>query len=254
MPNWTTNQVKMKGIADKSFYTEDDHGTTQIDFQKIIPMPDDLNINSGSSNTLDIRLAMKTVVDYLNSSSYIIGIKLPEVDEYLSKYKGNDNQAVSKIHTKHDMEEHVKQGLQCIQNIINHGHPTWYEWRNQNWGVKWNASDTVILDDDTIEFNTPWYYPEPIFKEISRQNPCDLLQVDYTLEGDIGLGHLGYLDGDNIEDVYERLYDLPTVQERIDFIEKFDKVTGWGLANSYDYDEYDLFEGLPESPLMLPIA
>lgn len=50
------------------------------------------------------------------------------------------------------------------------GRPVWYDWNRENWGTKWNAYGTEILenDDDTLEikFQTAWNIPKPIIDKI----------------------------------------------------------------------------------------
>ena len=51
----------------------------------------------------------------------------------------------------------------------------WYDWRNQNWGTKWDCYDVEVTDDDPdcleIQFNTAWAPPEAICNEIREQYP-----------------------------------------------------------------------------------
>lgn len=53
--------------------------------------------------------------------------------------------------------------------------PTWWDWRVQNWGTKWNSSDceVTIMDDEQIEFtfNTAWGPPEPIIHKLRELYP-----------------------------------------------------------------------------------
>jgi len=50
-----------------------------------------------------------------------------------------------------------------------YGAKDWYDWRNKNWGTKWNSVDTEITQDEreglTYTFNTAWDCPrEIVFK------------------------------------------------------------------------------------------
>ena len=50
----------------------------------------------------------------------------------------------------------------------------WYNWRNTNWGTKWNAYNIEIEWDDQfkehieINFHTAWSPPEPIYFELKK--------------------------------------------------------------------------------------
>jgi len=70
---------------------------------------------------------------------------------------------------------------------------TWYEWRMQFWGVKWNVTDDLeILEEDTdsfvVWFNTAWRDPEEFIKRAS-------LKYRVTIENQYdepGMGFYGY--------------------------------------------------------------
>lgn len=53
MPNWVRNIVRMKGIADKPLFIEAE-GRKVFDFNKLIPMPESLGIESGSMTNENI--------------------------------------------------------------------------------------------------------------------------------------------------------------------------------------------------------
>ena len=51
----------------------------------------------------------------------------------------------------------------------------WYSWNVQFWDTKWNAEDAYITDEgeDFIQyhFDTAWYYPDNVFKTLSKIFP-----------------------------------------------------------------------------------
>lgn len=75
----------------------------------------------------------------------------------------------------------------------------WYEWRVENWGTKWNASDVMFLNDgewsekydDTcweggdlvINFQTAWSPPVPVLSQLSKDNPKVTITHKFTEEG-----------------------------------------------------------------------
>lgn len=71
-----------------------------------------------------------------------------------------------------------------------------YEWCNQHWGTKWNASDVVVIpessddDDETsvITFSTPWGPPFPVIEKLSEIFPDLTFSLSYW-EG--GMGFMG---------------------------------------------------------------
>ena len=50
----------------------------------------------------------------------------------------------------------------------------WYEWSIENWGTKWNAYETALMEDNgkiVCMFQTAWAYPEPIIKKLAEMFP-----------------------------------------------------------------------------------
>ena len=50
----------------------------------------------------------------------------------------------------------------------------WYDWRNQNWGTKWDAYSMTIEESDLphgfeVEFETAWCPPEEVCNAIREQ-------------------------------------------------------------------------------------
>jgi hypothetical protein len=53
----------------------------------------------------------------------------------------------------------------------------WYEWRNQNWGIKWDfgRGDNDVIDVDseatevTVYFLTPWAPPETLYEYLTEE-------------------------------------------------------------------------------------
>jgi hypothetical protein len=60
-------------------------------------------------------------------------------------------------------------------NIERYGAPTWYEWRCEHWGTKWNAYGAKVTDigDGSlrVQFDTAWSLPFPIFETVVSAFP-----------------------------------------------------------------------------------
>lgn len=53
--------------------------------------------------------------------------------------------------------------------------PAWYAWSIDNWGTKWNASETSYSTTDpehVIWFDTPWDPPVPVLKALAMRFPA----------------------------------------------------------------------------------
>ena len=48
----------------------------------------------------------------------------------------------------------------------------WYDWRNANWGTKWNACESDYdKESESLHFDTAWSIPYPILTKIAHDNP-----------------------------------------------------------------------------------
>jgi hypothetical protein len=141
-----------------------------IDFDKIIKMPEELDITAGTR-------AETTVSDLLR--------KTKEDPAHLRETLKQNFEVLFDL-----SEEEIDLTKKYINNHINHGAIHWYDWRIKNWGTKWGAYSQQ-LDGDTIKFQTAWSTPQPVIKKLSELFPNVLFSVEYADE-DIGTNCGGY--------------------------------------------------------------
>lgn len=58
--------------------------------------------------------------------------------------------------------------------IKKYGDDNWYDWRCNNWGVKWDASESTFYKEDgyvDIEYETPWCPPIEFWEKFTKQFP-----------------------------------------------------------------------------------
>ena len=222
MPNWVTNKVKFKSrgkeIIDKIISTDNDE--EYVDFNKIIPRPKTLNITSGGNDIYAMQYALlkmsvskfKETIKRLEEiptsfyGNYFAKIynrkryTLAELEEVAKEFKKKikDKNPLNKINYKELGVKNLKDlGNVYINNILQYGADSWYDWCCENWGTKWNATNTYIVDDTEIEFSTAWSCPVNIFKELSRQFSGVEIVVEFADE-DIGsnCGKITFLNGE----------------------------------------------------------
>lgn len=157
MPNHVVNIVSFQGDDAQiqkmlSEVQNDEFGPGSISFQKLIPMPPELDIESGSRTNQ----GLKAYNDYLSQHS-------ASEDAYLQAHPDLDR-------------ETFLLGKKASDNIDKYGAPTWYDWRIDHWGTKWDAYGYDEGKDYSktkeLRFLTAWSAPHPILRKLSEQYPA----------------------------------------------------------------------------------
>lgn len=147
MPNWVSNIVKVEGLSEKDLFTKYEDGSVGFDFNKLIPMPPELDVADGGITDV----AIDSVIS-------LFGYK-PRSPWY--------DKSVEQFVKEGRFQELLNQGLQYITNRVKYGATTWYDWCNHHWNTKWNACYTKHPSPDVVYFDTAWSTPDPIIKELS---------------------------------------------------------------------------------------
>lgn len=207
MPNWVRCVVSGIGKQDVlqyiSAYDTICGDEEYLDFNKIIPMPEGLDIESGS--------------------------RLNRGLDYLSKHPV-DTQMIKGM-SESDKDD-LRLGLQGLINYLNCGFTDWYDWCWENWGTKWSSHD-VIFYEDCIEFSTAWSCPVPVLQKLS-----ELLQREISvIYADENCGYnTGELTFENGDITYEYYPDGGS-QEAYKFYEK-----AWG-CDIDEWEDEDIPNG-----------
>ena len=201
MPNWCHNKIIIK---DKSKKIYDLYrkvcNHNRLNFNKIIPMPLDLQLTKAGS-TSDIGYDAyygnyKPLLEYSWIKSENITTK-EQLCEFLDKSD----------------PEYKKQGTIYKNNIDKYGYKNWYDWACANWGTKWNACYQTVLRKGRlliIDFDTAWAAPIPILFALSKlTNSTVVLQfggIEAVCEGEIHFKN-GEIVKENIIDHDEEWYN-----------------------------------------------
>ncbi len=158
MPNWCFNTMKINGnhhdIEKCLSAISGKDNSEVIDFEKIKPMPTELKkvIACGSLEE-DVKLVEKESQ----------GIQLTEEEK-------KHLQETCDEETSCTFYENAKLALKCKTK---HGAYDWYNWACENWGTKWNISDTsgqwTSETSYIMYFETAWSAPEPIFQTLGKR-------------------------------------------------------------------------------------
>lgn len=203
MPNWVRNRLTIHGenavkVMQSLLVESDIDGEYDFDFNKIIPMPADLNIEAGSEtyNAINLYLTyINPLIDYYGDE------KIP-VAEYIdlcrniqhSQVADKPNYAMSQAEVANrkaqiqrcgdDEKSILALGKQAVDNYRKYGATDWYEWCCNNWGTKWNAHNTEIPDKNTstVYFDTAWSRVIKLIQKLSEMHPDCKFEYEYAEE------------------------------------------------------------------------
>lgn len=147
MPNYTWNQLTIIGDDKKLNELEN----TKFDFNKFIPMPDEIKKDSQGKVCLLCNKKMSK----------------EKFREYCEKCGIESNIGGRSDKNLNEKELEIKNNW-----IKKYGATGWYEWSVNNWGTKWNSVDVTMhrLNPNKllVEFDTAWSQPDPIIQVIAR--------------------------------------------------------------------------------------
>lgn len=211
---------------------------TLFDFNKVLPMPESLDIESGSRTDRGLKAYKSFITVYtMDGTAEKDLLNIPkESEEIFLKACPNINRNEWEL------------GKTAFQNEQKYGAATGYEWHINNWGSKWSAYRTEMLDDSTIQFNTAWSDVKPVILALSQKFPDVEMNYQWADE-DIGvnMGDATFKNGECIDEIQfqnssKEAYEFAADLWEVDLEEEglaFDEKTG-----TYEYQDMD------ESPKM----
>lgn len=194
MPNHITNRLYVTANSSeeltdflKSIGTKE----SAIDFNNIVPMPQDLK-GTEESSTTDMSIAY-----YLQQTNQ---------EELLNKVM-RFSYPINKFDDKSEEElaELYKVGKKYVDNYKKYGSATWYRWRLNNWGTKWNAYDVSLWVNDTedgavITFDTAWSGVPDLIEKLAKKFPN--IYFEYKFADEDFAQNTGYGDTDEEGNLY----------------------------------------------------
>jgi len=173
MPNWVNNKLTIltKTAEQRSkvmslLFSKDEEGNDQLDFNILLPMPEELNCTCGSFGDLGLEV--------INGET--------------------TEDSIRERYTDDQVEEILQLGRLYKSNIEKYGAPTWYQWHCKHWGCKWNADTSEIIlsnpESIVIYYETPWSMPEGWLAELALVMPELYWENDADEEGGFFAGVL----------------------------------------------------------------
>lgn len=214
MSDWTNNWVEISGKKDtvvgiKNMLNNEKENIA-FDFNKIMPMPESLDIVEGSKK-------IPAIIHYLykEKGGYMQMFKDKKCQKMLDTVGAaglvlTDPEYLINSHLKYleyakyaneSLEELYSLGKQYLDNIKNYGFSTWYDWCTHNWGTKWNACDSNLEAEEEYDdsnyviryaFDTAWSAPFGIYEKLHELYPDVTISVTYADERDVEEHHLEY--------------------------------------------------------------
>ena len=175
MPNYVTNRLEINADSETvqkvmNFLkgeSEEDNMPCYIDFNKIIPMPEELLIEASSSGELGMQ--------------YLIAMQRKPF------YSLDDLKAIQRVEGMQEeaRKEVLQLGASYLSNLEKYGYPTWYEWSIATWGTKWNACHQDFEEPNILWFDTAWEGVPLLIQTLSEIFPDVEFQYAYADE-DLG--------------------------------------------------------------------
>ncbi len=244
MPNYATNVIELSGDPDRiremlEKIKVDEFGPGTVDFNKIIPMPESLHIESGSRTTSGV-IAYKTFV-----SEYLFQRRMKSTD--LKDIPESAEAAYLRRHPEIKKDE-WQLGKTAARNEQEYGAQTWYEWCSTHWNTKWPAcgyeKGVDYSQNDSLTFDTAWDAPHPIIAKLAEMFPEIGITHSWADE-DIGsnCGRYVYQDGKRVEEYFPE-----TEVESIAFAAKVmgGEPEDWGYHLNEDGSGYINIEDMSE--------
>lgn len=157
MPNYVKHIVslsgKAKAVAELVAFAQ--NGELLLDFNKIIPMPKELE-----------------------------GTVSPQRIISEAEYKKEMKRIASGDLTP--MEKAYGLGIGITQKLSNqyklkYGADNWYDWKIENWGTKWGVGECEF-EDNRYTFDTAWSTPVKIFEALSKMFKTVSIRVQFADE------------------------------------------------------------------------
>ena len=221
MPNLCTNIVKApKEVLEEIF----DNG--RVTFQKLIPMPKELNITEGTvtENAIAYVISKKESEEFLQVKNLLKGTKDDYYGDLWNRYMQNITvEKMKKIErevNRYIPEETEKKlgiktleefGELCLNNISKYGCATWYDWSCKNWGTKWDAMGTEgTPEEGEVSFLTAWAEPINVIEKLFEKYPNCKIEWEYIGECNEFRGKI-YSNGDGI--IHKEEYEIENEEE-----------------------------------------
>ena len=228
MPNWVVNKIEFSGKQENidkvlSLIKGDED---LFDFNQLIPMPARLNLTSGGNQNEAMMYALSKkepaerdsiIAKFTTRQAFLYTSYFDKISKHVTKERiknaleqfnsGNGPLATKRIYNNFGIKTFEDLGNAYINNMLEYGYDTWYDWSCAKWGTKWNACDVYMETENTLVFNTAWSAPLPVLDKLAEL--CYKNDVEFTgrwADEDAGC-NVGVFESDCSYDDYWFSYD-----------------------------------------------
>lgn len=170
MPNWTQNDLVITGTKKA---IDGVYGLLgeKFDFNKIIPMPKELQEDTHRDGT-NCPMCGKKFKKTGRGKVFDWKCKDCDISDNIGGRLGSTmfgGEGAKDVYKQLSFNEK----LLAKKWEKKYGTASWYDWSTKNWGTKWNVTDdsTVIRKNNTevrAYFPTAWDAPYPVLEELSK--------------------------------------------------------------------------------------
>lgn len=209
MPNYCYNSLQITGPKEllqdfRNKYTVKDEDGEHFDFEKVIPMPKALDVeeNSSANRVYDLLYGFPQYKSNLAQVENLVHMSF--LNKELEESGKTPEELVEEI-LKHSPTA-KQEAEQYHSNVQKYGAKTWYDWRIENWGTKWNSMGGSISEDEIslyIDFDTAWSPCTPVVKKLIEDHPELAFGFSYDEPGNGFRGEIEGSNGQVTKDHYE---------------------------------------------------
>ena len=165
---------------------------TIFDFNRVIPMPESLNIETSSRTDSGLKAYRDFITMYTMDGT---------IEKDLLNIPKEKEEIFLKARPDINLDE-WNLGRTAFQNEQKYGSKSWFEFHIQAWGSKWNSYNSEMAEDNTIEFCTAWTNVKPVVLALSHMFPN--IEINYRwADEDIGLnmGDVTFKNGECVDEI-----------------------------------------------------
>ena len=192
MPNWVITRIYITGPEDKikEFEgkvlrpNEDEDGEFQrtFSFDRIKGRPEELANTTAPNPKPEVRKVKDMQGNEIEVEVYKDIINEWDIQSAISRGE-TPPEPIPCNNATPDQQEELRR---------KYGSSNWYDWNLENWGTKWDCSESTYSEEDKIlQFQTPWACPQEIIGEMKLMFPDLKFNGNYADE-DFGsnVGHI----------------------------------------------------------------